>query len=68
MIREINKEERPAFATNNRNLALLNPLVPEFKIPAEPINTGDKMTAPRREPISLRITLYNPFLQPKRLQ
>ena len=44
-----------------------NPLSAEFKIPAEPINTGDKMAAPRREPISLRITLYSPFLQPNRL-
>ena len=35
-----------------------NPLSPEFKIPAEPINAGDKMAAPRREPISLRVTLY----------
>ena len=41
-----------------------NPLVQEFKIPVEPINAGDKMAAPRREPISLRITLYSPFLQP----
>ena len=45
----------------------INPLPPEFKIPAEPINTGDKMAAPRREPISLRITLYSPYLQPNRL-
>ena len=42
----------------------VNPLSPEFKIPAEPINAGDKMAAPRREPISLRITLYSPFIQP----
>ena len=27
-----------------------NPLVPEFKIPAEPTNAGDKMAEPRREP------------------
>ena len=46
---------------------MFNPLSPEFKIPAEPINAGDKMAAPRREPISLRITLYSPFLQPNRL-
>ena len=45
-----------------------NPLVPEFKIPAEPINAEDKMAAPRRVPISLRITLFSPFLQPKRLR
>ena len=37
----------------------INPLAPEFKIPAEPINAGDKMAPPRREPILLRITLYS---------
>ena len=38
---------------------IFNPLATEFKIPAEPINAEDKMAAPRREPISLRITLYS---------
>ena len=46
---------------------MLNPLAPEFKIPAEPINAGDKMAVPSQEPISLRITLYSPFLQPNQL-
>ena len=46
----------------------INPLVPEFKLSAEPINAGDIMAAPRRELISMRITLYSLFLQPKRLQ
>ena len=27
----------------------LKTIMPEFKIPAEPINAGDKMAAPRRE-------------------
>ena len=43
------------FWSENR----VNPLVPEFKIPAEPISAGDKMVAPRREPISLHITLIS---------
>ena len=42
--------------------SLVNPLILEFKIPAEPINAGDKMAAPRREPISVRIMLYSPFI------
>lgn len=41
----------------------VNPLVSEFKIPAEPINALDKMAAPRRQPMSVRIS--SAFLQPK---
>ena len=43
-------------------------LVPKYKIPAKTINAGNKMTAPRREPMSVSNTLYSPFLQSKRLQ
>ena len=45
----------------------LNSLALEFKISAEPINTGDKMVVPRREPVLVLIMFYSPFLQSKRL-
>ena len=47
---------------------ILNPLVPEFRIPAKPINAGDKVAAPWQQPMSVRITPPSAFLQLKRLQ
>ena len=46
----------------------INPLVPKFKIPTEPINAGDKRAAPKRQPISVHITPSSAFLQSKWLQ
>ena len=40
----------------------------EFKISAKPINAGDKMAAPRQQPMSVCITLSNAFFQSKPLQ
>ena len=57
-----------SFSRPFRYPSTFKPLIPEFKIPAKPINARDKMVAPRREPISVRITLYSPFLQSKQLQ
>ena len=35
----------------------IDPLAPEFKIFTKLINAGDKMVAPRRQPMPVRITL-----------
>ena len=43
-------------------LNVIYPLVLEFEIPTEPSNVEDKMTAPRREPMSVHITLYSFWL------
>ena len=53
---------------NPTDVLFINPLVPEFKIPTEPINAGDKMVAPRQESMLVHITLYSPFLLSKCLQ
>ena len=47
---------------------IIIPLVPELKIPTEPINVGDKMVVPWRKPMSAHIMLYSPYLQLKRLK
>ena len=46
----------------------INSFVPKYKIPAETINAGNKMAAPRQEPMSVSNILYSPFLQSKQLQ
>ena len=47
---------------------IINPLVLELKIPTKPINARDKMVVPWREPMSVHIMLYSPYLQLKQLQ
>ena len=49
-------------------LNVIYPLALEFEIPTKPINIEDKMVTPMQEPMSVRITLYSPFLQSKWLQ
>ena len=49
-------------------LCLVNPLVPEFKISAKPINNRNKMAAHRQKPMLFRIMLYSLSLQSKLLQ
>ena len=44
----------------------LNPFLPEFIIPAEPLNAGDKMAAPGRSPKQARNTTSSAFFRPKR--
>ena len=44
----------------------LNPFLPEFIIPAEPLNAGDKMAAPGRSPKRAHNTTSSAFFRPKR--
>ena len=47
------------------NLIWFNPFVPEFIIPDEPLNAGDKMAAPERYTKRVRNVTSSAFFQPK---
>ena len=47
------------------DLTKLNPFLPEFIIPAEPLNARDKMAAPERYPKRARNTTSSVFFRPK---
>ena len=49
-----------------RSCQEVNPFLPEFIIPAEPLNAEDKMAAPGRYPKWARNATSSAFVQPKR--